>query len=103
MHGEIGGWLDVPVPSGATAIVNTGALMARWTNDVWRATAHRVVVTSEQQAREVRFSVACFFDPDPDSVIEVHPKFVPEGDDPKYEPISARDYEWRKLKEARLG
>ena len=39
------GWLDCAVPAaapvGGAAVVNTGALMARWTNDVWRATAHR--------------------------------------------------------------
>ena len=27
-------------------IVNTGALAARWTNDTWNATAHRVIVPS---------------------------------------------------------
>lgn len=103
MHGEMARWLDVPVPSGATAIVNTGALIARWTNDVWRATAHRVVVASEEQAREERFSIACFVEPDPESVIEVHPKFVQEGGKPKYGPILARDYLLSRLKDARPG
>jgi len=29
---------------------NTGALLARWTNDEWKATAHRVVIPSAEAA-----------------------------------------------------
>ena len=39
---EAGGWRDVVVPEtdgDVVAVVNTGALLARWTNDRWRATA----------------------------------------------------------------
>lgn len=98
--GEIGGWLDVPVPTGGTAIINTGALMARWTNDVWRATAHRVVVSNPAEAQSDRYSIACFFDPDKDYVIDVHPSFVAEGAKPKYQPITAQDYILSKLRDA---
>ena len=62
------GWLDCFVPpqtsQGGSALVNTGALMARWTNDTWRATAHRVVVPTSDHARQHRYSIAAFFDPD---------------------------------------
>ena len=73
--GEAGGWLDVETPprseGGAVgAIVNTGALMARWTNDTWRATAHRVVVPTAAAAAH-RYSVACFIDPDADARVAV--------------------------------
>jgi isopenicillin N synthase-like dioxygenase len=55
------GWLDVQIPAGAAslpegcAIVNTGAQLAQWTNDVWRATAHRVVVPDIDAASQDRY------------------------------------------------
>ena len=80
-------------------LVNTGALMARWTNDTWRATAHRVVVQPE--ARDsYRYSMAMFVDPDQSTVVQVHPKFVRKGEQPKYPPINSLDYLLMKLKEA---
>jgi isopenicillin N synthase-like dioxygenase len=54
------GWLDVQVPAEATslpegcAIVNTGAQLAHWTNDAWRATAHRVIVPDADIAAQDR-------------------------------------------------
>jgi isopenicillin N synthase-like dioxygenase len=55
------GWLDVQVPAEAAslqegcAIVNTGAQLAQWTNDVWRATAHRVIVPDADIAMQDRY------------------------------------------------
>jgi isopenicillin N synthase-like dioxygenase len=67
------GWLDCQVPAempaGGAALVNTGALLSRWTNDTWRATAHRVIVPDACAARQDRYSIACFFDPDSDSTV----------------------------------
>ncbi|NBB79581.1 MAG: isopenicillin N synthase family oxygenase, partial [Verrucomicrobia bacterium] len=37
-----GEWIDAP-PIPGTVVVNTGDLMARWSNDVFKSTAHRVV------------------------------------------------------------
>ena len=82
----------------AALLVNTGALMARWTNDVWRATAHRVVVTPEARDSH-RYSMAVFLDPDRTTVCEVDPKFVPDGETAKYPPISSLDYLLMKLRE----
>ena len=82
----------------ATLLVNTGALMARWTNDTWRATAHRVVVKPEARCFH-RYSIASFFDPDKKTICSVNPKFVGEGESPKYPPISSMDYLFMKLKE----
>jgi isopenicillin N synthase-like dioxygenase len=81
-------------------LVNTGALMARWTNDVWTATAHRVIV-SPQAAASHRYSIAMFLDPDKDTICSVNDSFVPEGEEPKYEDIKSIDYLLMKLKEAR--
>ena len=80
-------------------LVNTGALLARWTNDVWTATAHRVIVTPEAYSSH-RYSIAMFLDPDKDTICSVHDSFVPEGEDPKYEDIKSIDYLLMKLREA---
>lgn len=101
--GEGGGWCDVPVTSGATAVVNTGALMARWTNDNWRATAHRVVVRSQEEADYDRYSIACFYEPDKGAIVEVDPSFVPDGETPKYPAISGYEHLQQKLQEAQGG
>lgn len=102
------GWKDVVfAPSvleamkndtSAALLVNTGALMARWTNDVWRATAHRVVVKPEARDSH-RYSMAIFFDPDKSVICSVDPKFVPPGEVAKYPPISSLDYLMMKLRE----
>lgn len=93
-------WLDVVPPKGVTAIVNTGALLARWTNDEWRATAHRVVVQDKEQASRSRYTIVAFFDPDKEAVISVDPKFVRPGEEPKYGPITGLDYLLMRLAEA---
>ena len=37
-----GHWVDVPIIEG-TFVINIGDLMARWTNDAWVSTLHRVI------------------------------------------------------------
>jgi isopenicillin N synthase-like dioxygenase len=96
--------LDIDMPPGGV-IVNTGALMARWTNDEWRATAHRVIVSSEEVASRERFSIAFFVDPDAGARVDVHDSFLKEGNGKakRYEPITSRDYLMGKLKEMMVG
>ena len=94
------GWRDVPSVDFGTAIVNTGSLMARWTNDYWRATAHRVVVRRGME--KSRYSIACFYELDGESIVSVHDRFVGE-DGKKYEDISSRDFLQMKLKQAHEG
>ncbi|KAG7362287.1 2(OG)-Fe(II) oxygenase family oxidoreductase [Nitzschia inconspicua] len=120
---EADGWKDVVVPSSpddtnnhnktgdenetttATtsfgAIINTGAMLARWTNDHWKATAHRVVVPNAEIASQDRYSIAFFVDPDADEFIEVDPKFAGDGKC-CYEPIRSRDFLSMKLNEMTL-
>ncbi len=80
-------------------IVNTGALMARWTNNVWTATAHRVIVSPKSFSCH-RYSIAMFFDPDKETVCSVHPNFVEDGEKPKYPDIKSLDFLLMKLREA---
>ena len=45
-------------------------------------------------------SIAAFFDPDKDEICQVNEKFLSDGEEPKYEPISSIDYLTMKIKEA---
>lgn len=85
------GWVDVPVPQGNAAVVNLGGLMARCTNDEWRATLHRVTIPSGEDVDKHRFSIGCFFAPDTKVVSYVHPQ-ITRGETPKYDPITTEDY-----------
>ena len=102
--GEGEGWADVvpePQPEGVVgAVVNTGALLARWTNDVWCATAHRVIVPTAAAAAAHRYSIACFIDPDADFVVAVDPRFACPGEELRYPPTTGLEYLMGKLREA---
>jgi isopenicillin N synthase-like dioxygenase len=87
-----GAWVDVPIVPG-TFIINIGDLMARWTNDRWVSTLHRVVVPQSEAARgQRRLSVVFFHTPNYDAVIECIPGCA-DGQRPKrYPPTRAGDY-----------
>lgn len=57
-----GSWQPAPFIPG-TVIVNTGDLMARWTNDIFRSTRHRVVVPPGAAAQRHRYSATFFYRP----------------------------------------
>jgi isopenicillin N synthase-like dioxygenase len=67
-----GVWHDVQPADGAL-LINLGDAMARWTNDRWRSTVHRVdpPIVDGQIIR--RRSAAFFFDGNYDAVIEALP------------------------------
>lgn len=81
-----GQWLAAPVIPNAF-VVNIGDQLMRWTNDIYVSTPHRVV----QPPRE-RYSVAFFYDPNPESLLESIPSCIPHGEKPKYEPMSSGEY-----------
>ncbi len=64
-----GSWVRVrPVPG--AFVVNIGDLMARWTDDRWRSTLHRVALpTDDVASTERRLSLAFFHQPDWDAEI----------------------------------
>ncbi len=78
-------WLDVPAVEGAF-VVNIGDLMARWTNDRWTSTLHRVVDPPDGRIAR-RQSMPFFHNADYDAVIECLPTCI--GDGAKYEPVQA--------------
>ncbi len=78
-----GVWHDVsPVPG--SFVVNLGDAMARWTNDRWRSTMHRVLNPTDR-----RQSIAFFHNANWDAVIECIPSCLRPGESPKYPPIEA--------------
>ena len=80
-------WIEAPVVPGAF-IVNIGDCLMRWTNDIYVSTPHRVV---NRSARE-RYSIAFFYDPNPDATVETIPSCVRQGERVRYPPILAADY-----------
>jgi isopenicillin N synthase-like dioxygenase len=82
-----GQWIEAPVVPGAF-IVNIGDCLMRWTNDVYVSTPHRVVNRSGRE----RYSIAFFFDPNPEALVEAIPSCVPTGARPLYQPIAAADH-----------
>jgi isopenicillin N synthase-like dioxygenase len=64
-----GAWVDVPIVPG-TFIVNIGDLMARWTNDTWVSTLHRVVNPPPDADGDTRrLSLVFFHNPNHDAEI----------------------------------
>jgi isopenicillin N synthase-like dioxygenase len=81
-----GSWVSaVPLPN--TLVVNVGDLLARWSNDRFASTNHRVVNRSGRE----RFSIATFYDPTFDSIVDPMDFGVAKGES-LYEPTAAGDH-----------
>jgi len=81
-----GKWLAPPVIPG-TFLVNLGNMMKRWSNDRFLSTPHGVLNDTGRD----RYSIAFFYSPDPDAVIECLPTCVGPGNPPRYSPAVYRD------------
>ena len=79
-------WTDVPAVSDGF-VVNLGDLMARWTNDRWVSTLHRVVVPEGADRGRDRISVPYFFQPSYGALIETIPTTITDTNPAKYEPV----------------
>jgi isopenicillin N synthase-like dioxygenase len=98
-----GGWHNVGHVPGAF-VVNIGDAMARWTNDKWVSTIHRVVNPPRDQALgSRRISIPFFHSANHDTVIECLATCREPGAEPKYEPITAGQHWLNKTRAMRVG
>ncbi|MFT4716735.1 MAG: isopenicillin N synthase-like dioxygenase [Paracoccaceae bacterium] len=94
-----GEWSEVP-PIPDAFVVNIGDLMARWTNDRWVSTLHRVVNDGSQKSRQ---SLAFFHQPNWSAEIETLPSCVEPGQKLAYQKVYAGPYLMDKFRSTSKG
>ena len=80
-------WLNVPVIEDSL-IVNIGDMLQRWSNNTYMSTPHRVVNSSEYS----RYSLAFFYDPNYDALLECIPSCRNQQSPALYPPMRAGEY-----------
>ena len=75
-----GEWIRPPAVAG-TFVVNTGAMLARYSNDRFRATPHRVI----NRSRTSRYAIPFFLGPNHDAVVDCVPTCVGSDNPPHYD------------------
>jgi isopenicillin N synthase-like dioxygenase len=79
-------WIPAP-PIEGTLVINVADLLARWTNDRYASTPHRVINRSGRE----RLSIATFHDPDYQAVVDPRDLGTPDADC-RYAPILAGEH-----------
>jgi isopenicillin N synthase-like dioxygenase len=101
VQGRGGRWADVP-PVPGSFVVNLGQLMTIWTNDQWQSTVHRVVNPPPEHRHRDRISIAFFYQPGPDTIIECIPTCATTGQPARHPPVTAGQYLVAKVRRAYL-
>jgi len=100
------GGLEVRMPDGNWAgvcprpgefVVNLGDMMARWTNERWASTLHRVVNPPLGMAQSRRLSIGMFVHPNYDQRIECVPTCLSAGEKARHPVITAGEHIKRKI------
>ncbi len=65
VQSKSGGWIEAP-PIAGTLVCNIGDLLARWSNDRFASTVHRVI----NRTKNARYSIPVFFDPHTDTIVD---------------------------------
>ena len=108
IHGADGGWHPVRPADGAL-LVNLGDAIARWTNEEWISTLHRVTAPPAGRAGRAgaalprRRSAAYFHDGNVDAVIECLPGCVTAANPARYQPVTVGEHLAAKLAGSRGG
>ncbi len=93
-----GSWLNVnPPPDGF--LCNIGDALARWTNDLWVSTLHRVSNPPRLEGSRDRISMVYFHSPNHDAEIECLSSCAKDRL-PKYPPVSFADHYLGKVMKA---
>jgi isopenicillin N synthase-like dioxygenase len=87
-----GEWIRPPAVPG-TFVVNTGAMLARYSNDRFRATPHRVINRNGGS----RYAIPFFLGPNHDVVVQAVPTCLGRDNPPHYEPTTYGDFTERLL------
>jgi len=82
-----GDWIEAP-PIPDTYVLNVGDMLARWTNERFVSTPHRVINRSGGD----RYSLPYFLDPAMDARIECLSTCVDAGQPPRHAPVLYGDY-----------
>lgn len=93
-----GQWIQAP-PVPGTFVVNIGDMLARWSNDVFISTVHRVHNCTGTE----RYSIPFFMGPSYDTMLRPLPTCVQRDGKAKYDPILAGEYVWKRLSQSRLS
>lgn len=81
-------WIDAPPVPGAF-VVNIGDLFARWTNDRYVSTLHRVINVSGRE----RYSVPFFFTGNLQHPVACLPTCLAPGETPKYPVVTVEEHQ----------
>jgi isopenicillin N synthase-like dioxygenase len=87
-----GDWVAAP-PLPGSLVLNVADMLARWTNDRFVSTPHRVLNAGGGD----RYSIPFFFDTDMDAVIECLPTCCGAGNPARYESVRYGDYLMNRL------
>jgi isopenicillin N synthase-like dioxygenase len=97
-----GRWIPVS-PKPGEMVINIGDMLQRLTNGRLRSTSHRVVNPTPDRASKARYSMPFFLHFRPDFLIEALLGTVPEGEAPKWPPITAHEFLQERLREIKLA
>jgi len=87
-----GEWIRPPAIPG-TFVVNTGAMLTRYSNDRFHATPHRVINRNDRS----RYAIPFFLGPNHDCVVAPVPTCTDADNPPRYEPTTYGDFTERLL------
>jgi isopenicillin N synthase-like dioxygenase len=99
---RLGRWCDVAEVPGSY-VVNLGDMLAKWTNDRWVATMHRVVRPRPSDRREDRVSLPYFQHPNFDALIECIATCTGPDNPAKYPPVLGGDWATYRFNTADYG